>query len=250
VGKNLSFWVEVAGRRTEPYTFSYDAPIVNSVKSNTPDSEGETIVVVGDNFGEALNPLVPVLVDIQGESCLDTSWKKEEGRFLDRPFVECTTPRLTVGFKNVTVSVGGQNTLVPAKQQIFETYCKKDFYGQFEEFCLPCPRPAGPNGLPPPGAICPGRHAEPLPTYGWYKVNLVRNPPKPDVFGGLPTRKYTNKRGIEFLELEPCVMECDDDRDISLYPDPCMPICMQRFAVKCPWERQHRAVPIRCGLYP
>ena len=54
VGRGASFAFEVDGTRTNVAEFAYEAPSLLSVSPSVVDAEGDTITLVGENFGVCL----------------------------------------------------------------------------------------------------------------------------------------------------------------------------------------------------
>ena len=154
VGGDLELWVRLGGRDSPPKRFSYSPPTVAALSPNTPDANGGVVVLTGANFGAGGLERLPVDVELHGATCGGVKWGNVSGMYMNRPFLSCNVPRLTVGFKNVTVAVGGLRVSTPGEVLNFRTECKTNFYGQEGEYCLPCPSPPGLNSLRSGTAHC------------------------------------------------------------------------------------------------
>jgi hypothetical protein len=154
VGGDLELWVRLGGRDSPPKRFSYSPPTVAALSPNTPDANGGVVVLTGANFGAGGLERLPVDVELHGATCGGVKWGNVSGMYMNRPFLSCNVPRLTVGFKNVTVAVGGLRVSTPGEVLNFRTECKTNFYGQEGEYCLPCPSPPGLNSLHSGTAHC------------------------------------------------------------------------------------------------
>jgi hypothetical protein len=148
-------------------------------------SPGEEIKISGTGFGSQVS--FPN-VTIDGFECTKAKLIMDES--ILEPYITCIAPILLVGPKGyntktrrskLSVLVGGQYAIInpemkaSTKLNLLQTQCKRTFYGQNGEKCLKCPRPAT-ETKPEPGTECPGgAGAEPIATYGWYKVNLAKD---------------------------------------------------------------------------
>jgi hypothetical protein len=108
-----------------------------------------TLTITGENFGETKT--VPEVL-IGGQDCAGATWhdpwvdpKKKytpEGqlqkRAFPRPYVTCTAPKVTVGIKNITMTIAHQTVNIPTQMSSLETTCKAGFFGGADEFCARC----------------------------------------------------------------------------------------------------------------
>ena len=75
VGRGASFAFEVDGTRTNVAEFAYEAPSLLSVSPSVVDAEGDTITLVGENFGK-IDPRpanISVTVRLGSDLC-DATW--------------------------------------------------------------------------------------------------------------------------------------------------------------------------------
>jgi len=96
-----------------------------------------------------------------------------------QPFIRCRIPAIPVGSKNVTVTVGGQNStyLFDLSSQGFpklQTRCPKDWYGADGEYCINCrgETPFGENSANAAKCEDPNEKSwgyEPVANPGWWK---------------------------------------------------------------------------------
>ncbi|KAJ8604097.1 hypothetical protein CTAYLR_001751 [Chrysophaeum taylorii] len=115
-------------RATMP--FSYDPPYVSYVTPNTPDAEGTAMHISGHNFGETEGASGDVRVFVGGRECRpvivgETSvsiWQQTDGV----PYLYCTTPRLTVGAKELYIHAASQNVTYDR----LAATCADGYYGQ------------------------------------------------------------------------------------------------------------------------
>ncbi|KAA0146407.1 hypothetical protein FNF31_07794 [Cafeteria roenbergensis] len=179
-GKNLRLVVSVGGRLSAPMAFSYDEPKLTIIVPNVPAAatcplemaatgrcseaasmvKGQTVRILGANFGET-QPLAGELdVRIGGIPCSEQAWNRD-GTLGGRPYLTCAVPWDTAGAKNVTAAVALQ-TAAPwmAEDRLFATACSPGAYGTDGEFCLQCPA----------GASCAGDSADPVALPGWFDV--------------------------------------------------------------------------------
>ncbi|KAA0150693.1 hypothetical protein FNF29_05030 [Cafeteria roenbergensis] len=217
-GRDLRLAVAVGGRISNVVPFAYDPPVLTVVLPNVPTAvtcplsfaesgscsqaaelaKGETVRILGSNFGET-PPLAGELdVRIGGLPCSSQSWNRD-GTLGGRPYLTCTVPWDTTGAKNVTVRVAGQSA-EPwlASDQFFATACEPGAYGSDGEFCLQCPA----------GAACAGGSEDPVSLPGWFDIRPVI------------LANDTNKEDDLF-----CPMERRDPsvRPYCFHPMPCEP---------------------------
>ncbi|KAA0146769.1 hypothetical protein FNF29_07834 [Cafeteria roenbergensis] len=179
-GKNLRLVVSVGGRLSAPMAFSYDEPKLTIIVPNVPAAatcplemaatgrcseaasmvKGQTVRILGANFGET-QPLAGELdVRIGGIPCSEQAWNRD-GTLGGRPYLTCAVPWDTAGAKNVTAAVALQNAAPwMAEDRLFATACSPGAYGTDGEFCLQCPA----------GASCAGDSADPVALPGWFDV--------------------------------------------------------------------------------
>ena len=75
VGRGASFAFEVDGTRTNVAEFAYEAPSLLSVSPSVVDAEGDTITLVGKNFGVTDPRLANISVTVRlGSDLCDATW--------------------------------------------------------------------------------------------------------------------------------------------------------------------------------
>jgi len=124
--------------------FSYDPPDVLcsgcGFQPNVMDAEGGRIVICGQNFGSqpptVSEPEISVRID--DVPCDQLTWARDSFTCGNMPYLRCETPALVVGQKNITISVGGQESSWLASSAVFATRCKYQSYGRIGEMCLQC----------------------------------------------------------------------------------------------------------------
>lgn len=182
-GRDLRLVVAVGGRISNAVPFSFDPPELTVVLPNVPTAvtcplsfavsgscnqaaelaKGETVRILGSNFGETppLDGELEVLIG--GLPCSSQSWNRD-GTLGGRPYLTCTVPWDTTGAKNVSVRVAGQMA-EPwlASDQFFATACEPGAYGADGEYCLQCPA----------GAECAGGTEDPVSLEGWFDIRPV-----------------------------------------------------------------------------
>lgn len=127
--------------------FNYDPPLVMGVLPWPFNAEGDFLRIAGRNFGASPSDLN---ITVGGVQCLDAQWQSPfsgtgsgaggVAGFL--PFLTCTMPRTTVGYKNGSVTVAGQTASIPgpgvvARPQLYAR-CVEGDYAQAGEYCVPC----------------------------------------------------------------------------------------------------------------
>ena len=143
IGRDLRVVVKVgASSESHPFWVSYDPPRIDNINPYPADAEGETIEIMGANFG-APGTSSRLQVVINDDNC--TEAVVIQGPDGADDFISCRLPRQPVGFKNITLSVALQEVSYINARKL-QTQCKPGFYGQRGEHCLPCPR----------GATCKG----------------------------------------------------------------------------------------------
>ena len=92
VGRGFSFAFEVDGIRTNNATFAFESPTLHSVAPSVVDAEGDTITIVGDNFGfrDPRGMNASLVVRLDDVPCI-ASWVYPV-RVIRRA---CVAPRLT-----------------------------------------------------------------------------------------------------------------------------------------------------------
>jgi hypothetical protein len=159
MGRDVPIRIRVGNQQGQPYNFSYDPPAVDALVPNTPDAEGEALVVQGSNFGFRKSP---VAIWIDNDPCAEPRWQQDANNV---PYLQCTNiTRTFVGPHSLTISVAGQTAFFPVSNSTppkFVTECKKDFFGRTGEWCLPCM----------PGASCRGGEWDPVAQAGWFKFD-------------------------------------------------------------------------------
>merc|ERR1711871_1645459 len=86
--------------------FSFKSPLATGLgsESNDYDSQGQSIEIIGTNFGGVKSP---ASVEINGQECLNAEWKRQHPR-LGLPYISCEAQRTITGISNVSVFVAGQ----------------------------------------------------------------------------------------------------------------------------------------------
>ena len=171
IGRDVSVVVEVVEggdvvALSSAALFHYDPPVPVYTLPYETDAQGMRISIPGRNFGDvadmpawtAEQRVVKVLVS--GVACDNAVRVRQLGQSI----LECDMPRTTVGVKNLTITVAGQNGVLDA-DGAFYTVCKPGFYGRPGELCVECPR----------GGTCDGWQAEPRSIPGWYNLNNTKD---------------------------------------------------------------------------
>lgn len=160
-------------RGSAPFMLKYDPPVITWVTPNAPDADGDTLRIVGTNFGDEGE--ARIVIDNQTTV---TEWHDET--------LYCRTPRVTVGVKTLEIYVAEQNTSYDVTFR-----CGDGYYGQekdtlytidgrcfencskithVDEFCTKCPR----------GSWCAKHNTldpvEPMASPGYYRVIVARMP--------------------------------------------------------------------------
>ena len=143
--------------KSQTLMLHYLPPTVNQVIPNIIDSQGTTVRMLGENFGD---DTAMVQIEFDGVRCVNASVKTDRNVDKKRPFLECQSPRQVVGPKNITLRAAFQTTHMDKDDGAATTKCYKDFYGQVGEVCLECPL----------GADCAGFEGEPIAQSGWYNL--------------------------------------------------------------------------------
>lgn len=116
------------------FNFSYSPPVIAYFyQSNGGDASGsERLKVYGSNFGAFRTDLN---ISIGGVLCPKAVWLADDPVYRFQPYLQCETPRMPVGVKNVTVSVAFQES------NAVDTYrisCKAGTFGGTGEYCTDC----------------------------------------------------------------------------------------------------------------
>lgn len=131
-GSDLLLYIDVAGQATTT-NISYSAPEVNYYQLADGGSAlgGETLRIYGNNFG---NIPTPISVVVDGEPCLKPHLVNVQVNS-STAYIECTTPKTTVGDHVVNVTVAFQSVTpeLPLNLQ-----CKKGSFGGENEECTVC----------------------------------------------------------------------------------------------------------------
>ena len=138
-GTNIPIAFEIgtgAVMTSNELSFSYDPPYITEVSPNTPDAEGDTISIYGNNFGSSLATAGKISVRIGGEPCLGVSasstddddgesraeiWQESSSA---GAYLWCQSARLTVGSQAVEVTVAGQNVSWSVDDEKVTTQCE------------------------------------------------------------------------------------------------------------------------------
>lgn len=156
---------------TEPLSFSYNPPRVQYVSPNAMDALGANLIIGGENFGRSADLITAfdyersVHIEVDGQPCRNA----ERVERLSFVTLVCDADETLVGYKNLSISVAGQNATLLAPDERFYAVCDDAWFGQVGEYCLPCPR----------GAVCdgdvrielPAPQAEPKAIEGWFNLN-------------------------------------------------------------------------------
>lgn len=170
LGHNLSVVVHVAQQRNvEDFMFSYQPARIYAGRPNTPDAEGQhNQEFLGVNFGMEATP---VRILVGGRECPGATWLNDNA-------VRCNLGRDVVGAKNVSITVANQTNFFgrydvsgalysnAATPLIFETECKRLFYGRNNELCLECPMQSA-------TCLASREYPEPYSNPGWWQSALV-----------------------------------------------------------------------------
>lgn len=131
-GSDLVISVEVGGYVAE-IPFAYDPPAVSHYYlGGGGDALGETVKIYGYNFGAFRTP---VNITIGGKPCKYAVWLADDPIYDYEPYLQCVTPKLTVGPKEVVVTVAYQTA---AMDNRFQVACKSGSFGGPGEFCYYC----------------------------------------------------------------------------------------------------------------
>ena len=159
-GTNHEVKLLVGGRGTigNRLYYNFDPPSVEqaqpgSVGKGNPYMDalgGQSVSFSGTNFG-GVNSSSSVFID--GVECINSKWQPADRDGF--PFVQCTPQEMTVGPKNVTLTVALQTVHivkrfgVVADRSLVSTICKSKtnlstgtvqvYYGIDNEYCAPCP---------------------------------------------------------------------------------------------------------------
>ena len=118
--------------------FAYDPPYISYVSPNTPNADGDTIRIYGNNFGASQATAGHIAVSIGGEPCVGVSASDDDGGVSagiwqiasGEAYLWCMSARLRVGRQSVEVRVAGQNVSWAADESKIETVCAEGFFGQ------------------------------------------------------------------------------------------------------------------------
>jgi len=156
VNKSVTLSLVTAGivlATSTPILFSYDPPTITRVEPRPLYDDGSMdryITIHGTNFGRTADIAfyasdeIDVDVTLSNMVCFGAARLVAYGENV----VQCQLPTgVPVGFNNVTVTVGRQTGVAPARTAAsFLLVCARDMFGHTGEFCAPCPE----------GATCAG----------------------------------------------------------------------------------------------
>jgi len=159
---------------------------------------GEVITITGSDFGWVASE---VTIHFGGMNCTDATWRSpwleddtagqcppeyvHTSSIYHAPYLTCKTPvGMTVGKKNLTITVSQQTSAFPAVFPADDidykivTECKAGYYGQLNERCAACPD----------GAVCETNNiGTPAAQKGFWQLEVPANHEKCQH----PTREYT-----------------------------------------------------------
>jgi hypothetical protein len=166
-GTNHEIVLTVGGRRNvnQKLFYNFDPPFLESAEpgsvfkgtgfmdalGSVSSSEASKVVSFsGTNFGGIASNTTVFLDDVE---CLDAQWMPADRDGF--PFVRCSPQEMTVGSKNVTLTVASQTVVIKkrtgfiADRSLISTICKSQtnltdgsvtvYYGRDGEYCAPCP---------------------------------------------------------------------------------------------------------------
>ena len=160
IGVNRTLELAVAGQKAPGMRFNFDAPIVTSVRDNPYDANGASIEVRGKNYGSDNIANANVSIVFRHLPCtdarvrVDLTGKKNFGM----PYVTCNAQRDVAGPKNGSINIAQQTALFDDAI----SQCRKEYYGDEGQLCLPCPQ----------GGLCPGKYELPTSLEKWWRFTL------------------------------------------------------------------------------
>ncbi|CAM9121661.1 unnamed protein product, partial [Ectocarpus fasciculatus] len=134
-GTNLKITVFLGGDVVDSvYYVSYAKPVISHfyLARGGDAAGGEILKVFGSNFGVFRTP---VNISVSGTPCLNAVWLADDPLQNYRPYLQCRTSKMTVGVKNVSLSVAFQTSGRPAS---FKATCKTGHFGRVGEYCTNC----------------------------------------------------------------------------------------------------------------
>jgi len=191
-GADLVLSVEVGGYVAE-IPFSYDPPAVSHYYLGSGgDALGETVRIYGYNFGSFRTP---VNITIGGKECKFGVWLADDPVYDFEPYLQCFTPKLTVGAKEVVVTVAYQTAAVDNR---FQVACKSGSFGGSGEYCYFCGDPAL------TGYVCDSDGLySPMSAPGWYLS--METVPSPDCPAETQTMRTVCPAAVPCIPKESCL---------------------------------------------
>jgi hypothetical protein len=197
MGSNLRLVVQAGTQVSPAVPFSYLPPEIRLFLPNAPSALGNArLRLRGVNFGTAI---APINITLDQAPCRDAELLTPHTQAV------CTAPKMTVGAKNVTVSIAWQQRTFDYTQRLVAFECPPRFYGQVGEECLPCPNGAeceGPVCSVSSGLLCT-EYIEPYASPGWWRA-YERTPTK----AGLCPPERQNRPG-SFAGACPTFVPCE-----------------------------------------